>query len=58
MVSLVANILLLIAKIAAVVSSGSLAVVSSLVDSSFDLLSAFVIWWTGRWIRKVASYNK
>ena len=47
-VSFVVNLVLLIAKVVAVVESGSISVVSSLVDSVVDLTSGVVIWWSTR----------
>jgi cation diffusion facilitator family transporter len=47
-VSFVVNLCLLIAKVIAVVESGSISVVSSLVDSVVDLTSGVVIWWSTR----------
>jgi divalent metal cation (Fe/Co/Zn/Cd) transporter len=46
--SIVINIFLTIAKIYATVSSGSLAVLSSLVDSILDLTSQALFWFTDR----------
>ena len=43
-----ANLLLMIAKVLAVVASGSISVISSLVDSIMDLTSGVVIWWSTR----------
>ncbi len=56
-VSLACNVLLLIAKIIACVLSGSLSIISSLVDSAIDLLSGVVIWLTNRSIRMTNFYE-
>lgn len=48
--SLFANICLLIVKTAVLVSTGSLAVLSSWVDSALDLFSATVIYLTNKWV--------
>jgi len=45
-VNVAANILLLIAKIIAVFSSGSLSLIASLTDSALDLLCTMIIWTT------------
>ena len=37
--------------------SGSLAIVSSLVDSAVDLVSGFIIWYTSRAMRKTDIYH-
>ena len=47
-ITFIANLVLMIAKIIAVVLSGSISVVSSLVDSIMDLTSGIVIWWSTR----------
>lgn len=46
--SLAANLVLLIAKLAAAIMSGSISVISSLVDSIVDFASGIVIWATTR----------
>ena len=46
--SLFLNVLLLVAKTAAVILSGSLSIISSLVDSAVDITSGLVIWQTSR----------
>ena len=56
-ISLACNILLLIAKLFACVLSGSLSIISSLVDSAIDLLSGVVIWLTNRSIRMTNFYE-
>ncbi|XP_064642390.1 uncharacterized protein LOC135496803 [Lineus longissimus] len=55
-VTLGINLILLIAKLAASILSGSLVVISSLVDSAVDLMSGIVIWWTSRAVRKRNRY--
>jgi len=52
-----ANVLLMIAKIAAVAASGSISVISSLVDSIMDLTSGIVIWWSTRSINQKNPYK-
>eukprot|EP00040_Diaphanoeca_grandis_P033070 m.201681 g.201681 ORF g.201681 m.201681 type:complete len:431 (+) comp32804_c3_seq6:267-1559(+) len=54
--SLITNLLLFIIKIVAVSLTGSLAVLSSLVDSALDLFSGIVIWGTNRYMRKNNRY--
>eukprot|EP00041_Stephanoeca_diplocostata_P019497 m.421528 g.421528 ORF g.421528 m.421528 type:complete len:449 (+) comp21318_c2_seq3:80-1426(+) len=54
--SLVANILLMALKIIVLIQSGSLAVLSSVVDSALDLFSAAVIWTTNRYMSKRNRY--
>ena len=56
-VSLACNILLLLAKTVACVLSGSLSIISSLVDSAIDLLSGVIIWLTNRSIRMANFYE-
>jgi hypothetical protein len=48
---------LLIIKVVAVVLSGSISLISSLVDSSVDLLSGVVIWVTTRAVKKTDRYS-
>lgn len=47
-INIFANILLLIAKIGAVATTGSLSVLASLVDSALDLLCTIIVWSTTR----------
>lgn len=47
-VNVIANIILLIAKIFAAFFSGSLSLIASLVDSALDLLCTIIIWTTNR----------
>ncbi|TKA61666.1 hypothetical protein B0A55_11266, partial [Friedmanniomyces simplex] len=47
-VNVLANILLLIGKIVAVFSSGSLSLLASTVDSALDLLCTLIVWSTNR----------
>ncbi|XP_053379277.1 uncharacterized protein LOC123539362 isoform X2 [Mercenaria mercenaria] len=51
------NFVLLIIKVVAVVLSGSVSLISSLVDSSVDLLSGIVIWVTARAVKKTDRYS-
>lgn len=56
-ISLACNILLLIAKAVAAYLSGSLSVISSLVDSAVDLVSGVIIWFTNRSIKMTNFYE-
>ncbi|KAH6895981.1 hypothetical protein B0T10DRAFT_479254 [Thelonectria olida] len=47
-VNVIANILLLLAKMFAVFTTGSLSLVASLVDSALDLLCTLIVWSTNR----------
>jgi len=47
-VNVIANIILLVGKLIAVVSSGSLSLVASTVDSTLDLLCTAIVWVTNR----------
>ncbi|SMQ47932.1 unnamed protein product [Zymoseptoria tritici ST99CH_1A5] len=47
-INVIANIILLIGKIAAAFSSGSLSLIASLVDSALDLLCTIIVWTTNR----------
>ncbi|ESO85186.1 hypothetical protein LOTGIDRAFT_167973 [Lottia gigantea] len=46
------NLLLLIAKTVASVMSGSISIISSLVDSAVDLISGIVLWWTNHAVKR------
>ncbi|PVD36640.1 hypothetical protein C0Q70_03626 [Pomacea canaliculata] len=50
--SFFANFVLLVIKSIASVKSGSISVISSVVDSSFDLLSGIIIWYTSQAVQK------
>ncbi|XP_052761216.1 uncharacterized protein LOC128203721 isoform X2 [Mya arenaria] len=50
------NLLLLIAKAVAVGLSGSISIISSLVDSIMDLASGIIIWWTSKAMKKKNIY--
>ncbi|VBB34329.1 unnamed protein product, partial [Acanthocheilonema viteae] len=56
MTTLTVNVSLAIAKTAAAYLSGSLSIISSLVDSAVDITSGLVIWLTARAIRKRDPY--
>ncbi|CAG9538550.1 unnamed protein product [Cercopithifilaria johnstoni] len=56
MTTLIVNISLAIAKTAAAYLSGSLSIISSLVDSAVDITSGLVIWLTARAIKKRDPY--
>ncbi|KAK3105096.1 hypothetical protein FSP39_017200 [Pinctada imbricata] len=47
-----ANVLLLLCKSTAAVLSGSMAIITSLVDSVVDLASGVVVWWTNNKVRR------
>ncbi|KAL8578285.1 hypothetical protein ACOMHN_005676 [Nucella lapillus] len=55
-ISFAANFVLLVIKAVAVALSGSISVISSLVDSGVDLLSGVVIWYTSRAVRRSNPY--
>lgn len=50
------NILLFLAKCVAVALSGSISIISSLLDSAMDLVSGVVIWYTSRAVKKRDPY--
>ncbi|KAI0473561.1 hypothetical protein GGR56DRAFT_537574 [Xylariaceae sp. FL0804] len=50
-INVVANVLLLAGKLAAAVSTGSLSLIASTVDSALDLLCTLIIWSTNRVVR-------
>ena len=56
-VTFIVNLSLLIAKIVAVVESGSISVISSLVDSVMDLTSGIVIWWSTKAMKNRNRYQ-
>ncbi|KHN72248.1 Metal tolerance protein 7 [Toxocara canis] len=56
MATLIVNLSLVIAKAAAACLSGSLSIISSLVDSAVDITSGLVIWLTARAIKKRDPY--
>ncbi|XP_064598795.1 uncharacterized protein LOC135465484 [Liolophura sinensis] len=56
-ITLAVNVMLLIAKSVAVALSGSISIISSLLDSAMDLVSGAVIWWTSRAVRKRNPYS-
>jgi cation diffusion facilitator family transporter len=47
-INVIANVILLIGKIVAAFSSGSLSLIASLVDSALDLLCTAIVWTTNR----------
>ncbi|KAH3827576.1 uncharacterized protein LOC127830957 [Dreissena polymorpha] len=49
--SLAVNLVLMVVKVVAVALSGSISIISSLVDSVVDLLSGIIIWWTSKAIK-------
>lgn len=51
-----ANLVLLCAKLASAILSGSISIISSLVDSVVDLASGVIIWVTGRAVQKRNPY--
>ncbi|XP_022345563.2 uncharacterized protein LOC111138064 [Crassostrea virginica] len=56
-ISFVANVILLAAKLTAAVLSGSMAIISSLVDSVVDITSGLVIWVTTKAIQRTDPYK-
>lgn len=50
-ITLLINVLLTAAKAVASVLSGSMAIISSLVDSCLDLLSGSIMWWASRAVK-------
>ena len=50
-INVIANIILLIAKIAAAFTSSSLSLIASLVDSALDLLCTLIIWTTNKLVQ-------
>ena len=50
-INVIANVLLLIAKIIAAFSSSSLSLIASLVDSALDLLCTMIIWTTNKLVQ-------
>ena len=48
---------LLVGKAVAAGLSGSLAVISSVIDSAVDLVSGTLMWWSGRAIKKRNIYH-
>ncbi|KAF7194292.1 Metal tolerance protein 5 [Pseudocercospora fuligena] len=50
-INVIANILLLIAKIIAAFTTGSLSLIASLVDSTLDLLCTLIVWTTNRLVQ-------
>lgn len=57
LMSLICNVLLLIGKAVASYLSGSLAIISSLVDSAVDLASSLIFWYTNRAIKVTNFYE-
>ena len=56
-VSFLFNLSLLVAKVVAAIESGSISVISSLVDSAMDLTSGIVIWWSTRAMKNRNRYT-
>ena len=50
-INVIANVLLLVAKIVAAFSSSSLSLIASLVDSALDLLCTLIIWTTSKLVQ-------
>lgn len=58
-INVIANIILLVAKIIAAFSSGSLSLVASLVDSALDLLCTLIVWTTNKLVQwRLSSLQK
>ncbi|XP_061196691.1 uncharacterized protein LOC133204968 [Saccostrea echinata] len=55
--SFAANLVLLVAKLTAAILSGSMAIITSLVDSVVDLVSGLVVWITTRAVRKTNHFK-
>ncbi|XP_077980756.1 uncharacterized protein LOC144435979 [Glandiceps talaboti] len=55
--SMICNVLLLAAKSVAVYLSGSISIISSLIDSAIDLVSGIIIWVSARAIKKSDVYK-
>ncbi|BFZ23391.1 hypothetical protein BsWGS_26431 [Bradybaena similaris] len=55
-ITLLINVLLLIAKAVASALSGSIAIISSLVDSCLDLFSGIIMWWATRAVKNRDPY--
>ena len=53
----IVNLMLLIAKVVAVAESGSISVISSLVDSVMDLTSGLVVWWSTKAMKNRNRYQ-
>ncbi|XP_076451370.1 uncharacterized protein LOC143287306 [Babylonia areolata] len=51
------NVLLTVGKLVASILSGSMSIISSLVDSVVDLLSGVILWWAARAIRQRDLYT-
>ncbi|XP_025084573.1 metal tolerance protein 6-like [Pomacea canaliculata] len=56
-ISFILNMVLLAAKLTASILSGSMSIISSLVDSVVDVFSSLVLWWAVRAIRARNPYN-
>ncbi|KAK7480079.1 hypothetical protein BaRGS_00028716 [Batillaria attramentaria] len=56
-VTLLINLMLMGAKLAASILSGSMAIISSLIDSVVDLLSGLIMWWATRAMRNRDPYR-
>ncbi|PVD37011.1 hypothetical protein C0Q70_04004 [Pomacea canaliculata] len=57
LLSFLVNMVLLAAKMTASILSGSISIISSLVDSVVDILSSIVLWWAMRATRKRNPYS-
>lgn len=58
-INVIANIILLIAKVAAAFYSSSLSLIASLVDSALDLLCTLIVWSTNRLVQwRLKALNK
>uniref|UniRef100_A0A0B7ASK2 Uncharacterized protein n=1 Tax=Arion vulgaris TaxID=1028688 RepID=A0A0B7ASK2_9EUPU len=56
-ITLLINLLLLTAKAVASAMSGSIAIISSLVDSCLDIFSGVIMWWATRAVKQRDPYN-
>ncbi|PSK57852.1 Metal tolerance protein 9 [Elsinoe australis] len=58
-INVIANIILLVAKVAAAFYSGSLSLIASLLDSALDLLCTLIVWTTNRLVQwRLSALNK
>jgi divalent metal cation (Fe/Co/Zn/Cd) transporter len=55
-ISLVANAILLVAKICVTILTSSLSILASLIDAALDFLSSAIVWTTARMIARSDSY--
>lgn len=56
-ISVASNFVLLVIKAVAVAMSGSISIISSMIDSALDLLSGIVFWYTSRAMKRTNLYK-